>query len=287
MLNKRIKSVLVAGLLILGISRQSFADTIISDKMIINNTGLAPGTEQYIINQDSIKVVVYDISNTTGYPVNTYDIQCTWNKDEVKVTKAGAIFTGAIDEISNSKEIDIDEEQGKARLIITLPNGVSVQSVDVTYDLINNSGNTGQEQQLTVEEQIIKNYINKMNSTNVGVRDESTNTRTIGKEYGISQKDWEEFITQLEDEGQFDVETHGQPDGSYIYTIYSRISGGATDGTIVEIIKIEFFDSKGAKDWIPEITPGTGQALAVGGIVIGAAAAVGLLVNNRKRKDEE
>lgn len=53
---------------------------------------------------------------------------------------------------------------------------------------------------------------------------------------------------------------------------------------IVETIYIDFGDDvSGQKGWIDEITPGTGDALALGGLAVAAVAAGGLTIVNKKR----
>jgi hypothetical protein len=97
----------------------------------------------------------------------------------------------------------------------------------------------------------------------------------------IEKQAWLDFIKDVNEADNYVTIEEGNEKGEY--HVYTNVSG---EKKLIEVIFIDFFESD-SKGWVPEITPGTGQALAVGGIVIGAGAAVGLLVNNRKRKDEE
>ena len=296
MLNKRIKSLLVAGLLVLGMSGQSFAAE--TKAAILEVTTIDNNVAEY--NKDGIEI---DIVNITGnaipeytenpdyydgtgqyigpvYDETTYFFSIKWDPSKIKAIGSEIVYLNASTGFEDYIQIPIDNENGKAVLTRTLVPASIIYSVDLGYELIDNNE---EEQQLTVEEKIIKNYIDKMNSTNVGVRDDATKTRVIGKEYAISKDEWDAHIEQIKATGGLKVVSDvGNNQYSGRYEIRSEFSD-----ELIEIIEIEFFDATGAKGWLPEITPGTGQALAVGGIVIGAAAAVGLLVNNRKRKDEE
>ena len=285
MLNKRIKSVLVAGLLILGMGFakvDSYAAEVEITQPATVNAGYSEPV--YAYNENGIKVLIVDISgmpdttkddpNVNRFPDNTYDISVEWDTTKVTVNSANVVTIGSAGEIS--KEIkDLTINGNRASLRLHVPIEFGIHAINLDYDLVG--------EQLTIEEQIIKNYIDQMNATNIGTRDEVTQTRTIGKEYAISKDDWDAHIEKIKAlDGLEVVSDIGNNQYSGRYEIRSKFSN-----KLIEIIEIEFFDATESKGWIPEITPGTGQALAVGGIVIGAAAAVGLLVNNRKRKDEE
>ena len=271
MLNKRIKSVLVAGLVILGMgfakvdsyAAESKSVNIDYTQIELNPYGADYEKDGITIDVDRIdgNAILDENNNQTGtYDANSYGIIITWDSNKASYNGAGIITTEEI-EIEN-----FNVKDGIATLNVTLEPGVSIKSVAFGYDLF------------TIEEQIINNYIKQMDAKNIGTRD-NTGIRTIGIDYAISKEEWLKVIEQIE--ANFDVETDAEDNFYGEYRVISRFSG-----EVIETIKINFFDEK-AKGWIPEITPGTGQALAVGGIAIGAAAAVGLLVNNRKRKDEE
>ena len=308
MLNKRIKSLLVAGLLILGMSGQAFADVTLTGTSpvseFVNNPAYGMPSKEFengnivvnLTSNASNNHKEYNCKNIEGsneqdhsdcvfHPANTYQFIIDYNAEQFTMTQMNLVI-GDETIILKASDLpdapkDIADKAGWKQINFTMSFDGEIDGLELAYEP---AGSTGEEE-LTIEEQIIKNYIDQMNTTNVGIRDNNTGIRTIGKEYAISKEDWEEFITKLE--VNFDVTTVAENDSYGEYNVISRISGGDPDGIVIETIKIDFFDAKGAKGWIPEITPGTGQALAVGGIVIGAAAAVGLLVNNRKRKDEE
>ena len=90
-----------------------------------------------------------------------------------------------------------------------------------------------------------------------------------------------DFIEDVNEADNYVTIEEGNEKGEY--HVYTNVSG---EKKLIEVIFIDFFESD-SKGWVPEITPGTGQAIAVGGIVVLAAAGVGLLVNNKKKKDEE
>lgn len=275
MLNKRIKSLLVAGLVILGMgfakvdsfAAESKSINLDHTQILLNPSGVDYEKDGITIDVDYIdgNAILDENNNQIGtYDANSYGIIITWDPNKVSYNGAGIITTEEID----NENFNVNVKDGRATLNVTLRPGVSIKSLAFGYDLF------------TIEEQIINRYLNYMNTNNIGTKD--GNTRTIGKEFAISKTAWEDHIKKLEASGGFIVGVTLDDDGNGgEYEIRSMVSGD-----LIEIVQIEFFDAEKAKGWIPEITPGTGQALAVGGIVIGAAAAVGLLVNNRK-KDEE
>ena len=273
MLNKRIKSLLVAGLLILGMgfakvdsyAAESKSINLDHTQILLNPSGADYEKDGVTIDVDRIDGnAILDENNiqTGTYGANSYGIIITWDPNKVSYNGAGIITTDDIER----EDFNVNVKDGRATLNITLEPGISIKSLAFGYDLF------------TIEEQIINNYIKQMNDKNIGTRDGS-GTRTIGIDYAISQDEWLKVIEQIK--VNFNVEKVTEDDSHGEYKVISKFSGD-----VIETIEIDFFNSD-AKSWIPEITPGTGQALAVGGIVIGAAAAVGLLVNNRKRKDEE
>ena len=280
MLNKRIKSVLIAGIVILGMGFakvDSFAAELSADNPAIT----IPGNDDYAINyQDGEIQVRIDYLNgeysETTY-INTFTFCTTWKKELYKVN--GIEIKYAInggEECLIEKEIE--NQNGMFSFNKEFEPGVNVEikSVKVDYDLVDNE----EEQQPVVsytknEQKVIDNYQKNMKALGT-VKD---NVRTITKASSIEKSTWDEFVQEFNDEnnGMIIKESAGK------YYVYVNIDG---EEKLIETIEIEFFDA-GNKGWVPGITPGTGQALAVGGIAIGAAAAVGLLVNNRKRKDEE
>ena len=276
MLNKRIKSLLVAGLVILGMgfakvdsyAAESKSINIDYTQIELNPYGTDYEKDGITIDVDRIdgNAILDENNNQTGtYDANSYGIIITWDSNKVSYNGAGIITTEEI-EIEN-----FNVKDGRATLNVTLEPGVSIKSVAFGYD------------QFTIEEQIANNYIKQMNAKNLGVRDDSKKTRTITKAYAISKESFNELIEDIDSiDGLKIVSFTGN--NQYKATYEIRLE---STNELIETITIDYFNSNDAKGWIPEITPGTGQALAVGGIAIGAAAAVGLLVNNRKRKDEE
>lgn len=296
MLNKRIKSLLVAGLLILGMSGQSFAAETKSANLEV--TTIDNNVVEY--DQDGIKI---DIVNITGnaipeatkdpanydgngqyigpyYEETTYHFSVTWDPSKIKAVGSEIGYLDASTAQDKYLELSIDNENGKAVLTRTFVPGSVINFVDLGYELIDNDEEEQEEQEsVSYVESIIKKYKESMES--LGKVSDDGSFRHIDKSYGINQDDWNDFITDFNDKTDKNNGMRIEYDAKdNVYVVIENINN-----TIVERIQIEFIDTLD-KGWIPEITPGTGQALAVGGIVIGAAAAVGLLVNNRK-KDEK
>ena len=294
MLNKRIKSVLVAGLLILGMSGQAFAAETKSANLQV--TTIDNNVAEY--DQDGIKI---DIVNITGnaipeatkdpanydengqyigpyYEETTYHFSVTWDPSKIKAVGSEIGYLDASTAQDKYLELSIDNENGKAVLTRTFVPGSVINFVDLGYELINNDEEEPEQESVSYIESIIKKYKESMESLGKVNGD----FRHIDKSYGISKDEWDKFVKNFNDKTDKDNGMRIDYDKTNnVYIVYENVNN-----SIVERIQIEFIDTLD-KGWIPEITPGTGQALAVGGIVVGAAAAVGLLVNNRKRKDEE
>ena len=157
-----------------------------------------------------------------------------------------------------------------------------IKSVNVDYEPKNYDTGAGEEQQPTVsfddaEQKVINKYRESM--TSVGVL--NNGERQIDTSFMIEKKAWLDFINDVNKADNYVTIEEGNEKGEYhVYTDVGE------EKKLIEVIFIDFFESD-SKGWVPGITPGTGQALAVGGIVIGTAAVVGLLVNNKRKKDEE
>ena len=285
MLNKRIKSVLVAGLVILGIGFAK-VDSYAAELSEISPTITTTGNNDYAINYENGGITVRidylngDYTGTTY--INTFTFCTGWEKDIYKVN--GIEIKYAInggEECLIEKEIE--NQNGMFSFNKEFEPGVNVEikSVKVDYDLVdNNEEEEAEKTQESYVESIIKEYKESMEP--LGKVSNDGSFRHIDKSYGINENDWNNFLTNFNNKS---IKNNGMSikydENEKVYVVIENINN-----TIVERIQIEFIDTLD-KGWIPEITPGTGQALAVGSIVIGAAAAVGLLVNNRKRKDEE
>ena len=275
MLNKRIKSVLVAGLLILGMGFAK-VDSYAAE-VNINNTeiefalpNMPDDQKPYSYNQNGIKVMVF---NEEGTPISVYNgpapkgaysVSVNWDKDTVKVNSINVLY----DNDKKSESISIGENTGAASLrFVTSQPDYIIESINIDYDAVVS---------YTKNEQAV---IDKYKENMIALGTVEDNVRSISKKDSIEKSTWDNFVQKFNDEnnGMIIKESAGK------YYVYVNIDG---EEKLIETIEIEFFDA-GNKGWIPDITPGTGQALAAGGIAIGAAAAVGLLVNNRKRKDEE
>ena len=296
MLNKRIKSLLVAGLLVFSMTGMAFADSTSTGMIPANSISIGSGMYQKEFENGNI--ILEFTSNPSGchipekctavdgnhdncetYPANTYQIMIRYNTDyfimsQMKIKAGGT--TGTYSQLTDRQETENMDENGvwrKVTLIDTFTG--SMEGIELIYNAAED-----EEEQPTVsytenEQKVIDNYKENMEALGT-VKD---NVRTITKASSIEKSTWDEFVQEFNDKnnGMIIKESAGK------YYVYVNIDG---EEKLIETIEIEFFDA-GNKGWVPGITPGTGQALAVGGIAIGAAAAVGLLVNNRKRKDEE
>ena len=153
---------------------------------------------------------------------------------------------------------------------------------------------------------IIEQYMTQMDSQ--GFKKFDGDVRLIDEEFLVTKTDWIKFIENInntKEDGLHIVVDFEYEDGKKAYcevytdpdldgTITDVDKNGGINHDPFEVLVVTYSDEEvEKKGWdnllenLPTLPTNTGQTLAVGGIVIGAAAAVGLLVNNRKRKDEE
>ena len=270
---KKIKSLLIAGLLVVGMGFATVdsyaAELNIEDPKTVNAGYSEP---VYAYNENGIKVLVVNISGMGGpsapdggYPEGTYDIGIEWDESKVNVKSASVSYEG-IDQPDN---LVINGNRASLKFRTN-----DIKSIFIDYDLV--------EEEPTVsfddaEQKVINKYRESMAA--VGVL--NNGERQIDTSFMIEKQTWDDFIADVNAADNYVTMEAGNEKGEY--HVYTNVSG---EKKLIEVIFIDFFES-GSKGWVPGITPGTGQSLAVGGIVIGTVAVVGLLVNNKRKKDEE
>lgn len=285
-MSKKIKSLIIAGLLVFGMSGNVFADSDTGYVMVdYTQTQIDPNVAEYNENGISVDVVCiggFGKFDENGefhdeyWPNNSYSVTIKWDANEV--TPYGSEVMYMVDGVEESIPLNINTTEGQATAQFTLPDGASIKAVDLAYNVSNNE----QQGQPTVsfndaEQKVINKYRESM--TAVGVL--NNGERQIDTSFMIEKQAWEDFIADVNVADNYVTIEAGEEKGEY--HVYTNVSG---EKKLIEVIFIDFFESD-SKGWVPEITPGTGQAIAVGGIVILAVASVGLLVNNKKKKDEE
>ena len=280
-MNKKIKSLLVAGLLVVGMGFAT-VDSYAAEINIENPKTVNAGYSEpvYAYDENGIKVLVVNISGMGGpnapdggYPEGTYDVSIEWDESKVKVNSANLTYVGAVDEAVVDNPFTINGN--RANLRVHVPTEFTIDSIDIDYDLV------GEQEPVVsfndAEQKVINKYRESMAS--VGVL--NNGERQIDTSFMIEKQAWLDFIDDVNEADNYVTIEEGNEKGEY--HVYTNVSG---EKKLIEVIFIDFFESD-SKGWVPEITPGTGQAIAVGGMVVLAAAGVGLLVNNKKKKDEE
>ena len=275
-MNKKIKSLLVAGM-----SGNVFADSDTGYVMVdYTQTQIDPNVAEY--NENGISVDVACIGGFAKFDENgdfhdeywannSYSVTIKWDANEV--TPYGSEVMYVFNGVEESIPLNINTTEGKATAQFTLPDGVSIKAVDLAYNVSNNEQVSFDD----AEQKVINKYRESMAA--VGVL--NNGERQIDTSFMIEKQAWLDFIEDVNEADNYVTIEEGNEKGEY--HVYTNVSG---EKKLIEVIFIDFFESD-AKGWVPEITPGTGQAIAVGGIVVLAAAGVGLLVNNKKKKDEE
>ena len=190
---KKIKSLIVAGLLVISMSGAAFADTAVSNGVYVNIGGVAQDEIIYSVDENSIKGYVLNVSGLSGHPENTYYVEFTW--DEEKVTAIGSEVTYIID--GEEQYIPLDFGSGIANKTFTLPVGSTIKAIDLGYDLID-VGGTEPEQQPPVsfdnaEQKVINNYRESMKT--VGVL--NNGERQIDTSFMIEKEAWNDFVADV------------------------------------------------------------------------------------------
>lgn len=277
-MNKKIKSLLVAGLLVVGMGFAK-VDSFAAEKETLNNIVFSEGQTQIVETLQQGHIIVKVNKNN-----EVYDVVVEWDKTKIDVKGIESFFeTG--ESLYSDFNTCYDVKYEGNNVIVTIkdvteaPEGFNpvggLTKIDVTYEIL-------EDGKINAPHMIDKNTIYEQYKKNMEALGKLENgVRTIGEDAAISEETWADFVKKFNDEdNSMQIEGSGNEYKVYIYL------DGEKYGDPVETIKIDFFNSD-KKGWLPEITPGTGQALATGGIVIGAAAVVGLLVNNKRKKDEE
>ena len=260
-------------------------------------TQIDPNVAEYNENGISVDVVCiggfgkFDENgefNNEYWPNNSYSVTITWDANEV--TPYGSEVMYVVDGVEESIPLNINTTEGQATAQFTLPDGASIKAVDLAYNIADSEGESEQqpEQEPTGDGKvneppifdtntIYAKYLENMNA--LGSLDNKV--RSIGTDASISEEAWKDWVNKFNaSDNKMIIEGSGEE-----YKVYISLDN-KTKGELVETIIIKFYDASN-KGWLPEITPGTGQSIAVGGIVVLVVAGVGLLVNNKKKKDEE
>ena len=156
MLNKRVKSLLVTGLLVLGMAGQAFADPITPgypdslrssvDNVTLNKPvqgGPQVPNKEYSFQKDNIQITVYDASGMTNHPENTYQFIIKYNANLFSVEKLSAMIANggtnnAID-INMQAEPILDENgnvTGWEKAVVYLQLKDDLSNFEITYALI-------------------------------------------------------------------------------------------------------------------------------------------------------
>ena len=283
-MNKKIKSLLVAGLLVVGMgftSVDSYAAEItnsITEFNYVNIDG-GPVASVHTLEDGNITITIRNVTGYSGHPDGTHEISASWNTSVVNMKSIDVVtMYNAIEASKETTTLELEDGQAFLRIKVDVEQGI--EEINLDYEL---AGSEGEEEQQPVvsfneaEQKVINNYRESMKT--VGVL--NNGERQINTSFMIEKEAWDDFVADVNAADNYVMIETGEEKGEY--HVYTNVSG---EKKLIEVIFIDFFSSD-AKGWIPEITPGTGQAIAVGGIAVLAAAGVGLLVNNKKKKDEE
>lgn len=274
-MSKRIKSLIVAGLLVVGMGFTK-VDSFAAETSPIQVPQFEIGVKQeFLLENGAIKLTI------TEEEGKYYYIVTDWNSTKVKVTSVKTYFEDGTYVINETQFKDGDKcdtiiKDGEMyKVNLNNDQNQKLTKVEVIYDILDNAKEESNKETLSYVDSIVNKYKENMKS----LGEVNGDFRYINKNHGISEEEWNKFVENFNKEDNGLEIKYNEDEKMYI--VFELINN-----SIVERIQVDFVDVTN-KGWIPEITPGTGQALAVGGLVIGAAAVTGLLVNNRKRKDEE
>ena len=155
-----------------------------------------------------------------------------------------------------------------------------------------------------LNEKIIATYMDQMAKS--GFTKFDGDVRIIDESFYMTEKDWQDFVTAVNtnpedgihimeydalDDGRKWFEVHTDPDFNEDITDTDVIRNDPFEVVIVTYATEEDIEFKGIDDIIlealPKINVNTGQALSIGGLGISTIAAIGLLINNKKRKNNK
>lgn len=283
-MNKKIKSLLVAGLLVVGMgfaTVDSYAAEITNSITEFNYVDIdgGPVASVHTLEGGNITITIRDVSGYSGNPEGTHEISANWDTSMIDMKSIDVVtMYNAIEASKQTTKLELQDGQAFLRIKVDIEQ--AIDEINLEYELAGSS--SGEEQEPTVsfndaEQKVINKYRESMAA--VGVLENGE--RQIDTSFMIEKQAWLDFIEGVNEADNYVTIEEGNEKGEY--HVYTNVSG---EKKLIEVIFIDFFESD-AKGWVPEITPGTGQAIAVGGIVVLAAASVGLLVNNKKKKDEE
>ena len=282
-MNKKIKSLLVAGLLVVGMgftSVDSYAAEMtnsITEFNYVNIDG-GPVASVHTFEDGNITITIRDVSGYSGNPDGTHEISANWDTSKIDMKSIDVVtMYNAIEASKETTKLELQDGQAFLRIKVDIEQ--AIDEINLEYEL---AGSGEEEQEPAVsfddaEQKVINKYRESMAS--VGVL--NNGERQIDTSFMIEKQAWLDFIEDVNTADNYVTIEEGNEKGEY--HVYTNVSG---EKKLIEVIFIDFFESD-SKGWVPEITPGTGQAIAVGGIVVLAAAGVGLLVNNKKKKDDE
>ena len=282
-MNKKIKSLLVAGLLVVGMgftTVDSYAAEMTHSITKFNYVNIdgGPVASVHTLEDGNITITIRNVTGYSGHPDGTYEISASWNTSVVDMKSIDVVtMYNAIEASKETTKLELEDGQAFLRIKVDVEQGI--EEINLDYEL---AGSGGEEQEPTVsfddaEQKVINKYRESMAA--VGVL--NNGERQIDISFMIEKQAWDDFIADVNEADNYVTIEEGNEKGEY--HVYTNVSG---EKKLIEVIFIDFFESD-AKGWVPEITPGTGQAIAAGGIVVLAAAGVGLLVNNKKKKDDE
>ena len=282
-MNKKIKSLLVAGLLVVGMgftSVDSYAAEMtnsITEFNFVNIDG-GPVASVHTFEDGNITITIRDVSGYSGHPEGTHEISANWDTSKIDMKSIDVVtMYNAIEASKETTKLELEDGQAFLRIKVDIEQ--AIDAINLEYEV---AGSGGEEQEPAVsfndaEQKVINKYRESMAS--VGVL--NNGERQIDTSFMIEKDAWLDFIEGVNKADNYVTIEEGNEKGEY--HVYTNVSG---EKKLIEVIFIDFFESD-SKGWVPEITPGTGQAIAVGGMVVLAAAGVGLLVNNKKKKDDE
>ena len=281
-MNKKIKSLLVAGLLVVGMGFtkvDSYAAEMTNSITEFNFVDIdgGPVASVHTLEGGKITITIRDVSGYSGNPEGTHEISANWDTSVVDMKSIDVVtMFNAIEESKETTNLELEDGQAFLRIKVQIEQ--AIDAINLEYEL---AGSGGEEQPPVSFDDAEQKVINKYRESMAAVGVLNNGERQIDTSFMIEKQAWEDFIADVNAADNYVTIEAGEEKGEY--HVYTNVSG---EKKLIEVIFIDFFESD-SKGWVPEITPGTGQAIAVGGVVILAAAGVGLLVNNKKKKDEE
>ena len=198
-MNKKIKSLLVAGLLVVGMgftSVDSYAAEMtnsITEFNFVNIDG-GPVASVHTFEDGNITITIRDVSGYSGNPDGTHEISANWNTSMIDMKSIDVVtMYNAIEASKETTKLELQDGQAFLRIKVDIEQ--AIDEINLEYEL---AGSGEEEQDPAVsfndaEQKVINKYRESMAA--VGVL--NNGERQIDTSFMIEKQAWLDFIEEV------------------------------------------------------------------------------------------